>query len=144
MKNGIRIGHIFPCHLVIVIGRIVRRRNNENLKYNYKGIICIEFSFIWGILSILFYYFIYPWINTFATNIINNNIVSFLLGLYYGIFIIDLLVSINLLIKLSKYSKKIDKVINVEKLKKELLKNNSNIMDKIYPYICINKFLKEK
>lgn len=116
----------------------------SNLKYNYKGIICIEFSFIWGILSVLFYYFIYSWINNFAINIINNNTGLFLLGLYYGIFIIDILVSINLLNKLSKYSKKIDKIINIEKLKRDLLCNSNKILDKIYPYIYINNYLKSK
>lgn len=144
------ISSIVLTLLELITGRMILEIFNvkfwdySNLKLNYKGLICIEFSFIWGILSILFYYFIYPWINNFTINIINNNIGLFLLGLYYGVFIIDLFVSINLLIKLFKYSRKINKVINAEKLKRKLLSNSCNIFNKLYPYIYINNFLKEE
>lgn len=135
--------------LELIAGKILIKKFNvvswdySNQKFNYKGIICLKFSFIWFILAGLFYYFIFPWIDSFSTNIIINNINLFLLGIYYGIFIIDVFVSLNILNKLSKYSRKKNIIINIEKLKKEL-SNSSKIIDKIYPYNNINKFLKEK
>ncbi len=115
----------------------------SNMKLNYRGIICLSFSLIWGVLSILFYYLIYHWLNNFAINIINHNIGLFLLGIYYGIFIVDLFVTIDLLNKLKKYSKKIKKIINIEKLKINIL-NYNKLINKIYPYPNINNFLKDK
>ncbi|OQY40075.1 MAG: hypothetical protein B6229_02465 [Spirochaetaceae bacterium 4572_7] len=32
----------------------------SNNRFNYKGLVCPRFSIYWTILSILFFYFIYP------------------------------------------------------------------------------------
>ena len=135
--------------LEYIIGKIILKIFNikfwdySNLKLNYQGIICLSFSLIWGILSILFYYFIYPWLDNLSMTIINNSIGLFLLGIYYGIFIIDIFVTIDLLNKLKKYSKGIHIIINIEKLKISL-SNNNKLLYKIYPYSIINKYIKEK
>ena len=134
--------------LEYIIGKVILDKYNikywdySNLKLNYKGIICPYFSFIWGILSLIFYYFIFPFLNSIT--ITNNSIEIFLIGIYYGILVIDLLVTINLLNKFKKYLKKSHKIINMEKLKIELSNNSNKILDKIYPYIIINKYIKEK
>lgn len=114
-------------------------------KLNYKGIICLKFSIAWGILAIIYYQFIYSWINDFAMNFISENYKIFILGIFYGIFIIDLCLSINLLNKITNYSKEIKKVINFENLKLDTIKENSKkAWNKIYPYSIINKFIKDK
>ena len=135
--------------LEYIIGKIILDKYNikfwdySNLKLNYKGIVCLYFSFIWGILSLIFYYFLFPFLNII---IISNSkdIELFLLGIYYGILVIDLLVTINLLNKFKKYLKKLNKIINMEKLKIELSNNSNKILDKIYPYIIINKYINKK
>ena len=135
--------------LEYIIGKIILKIFNikfwdySNLKLNYQGIICLSFSLIWGILSILFYYFIYPWLDNLSMTIINNSIGLFLLGIYYGSFIIEIFVTIDLLNKLKKYSKGIHIIINIEKLKISL-SNNNKLLYKIYPYSIINKYIKEK
>ena len=118
----------------------------SNLKYNYKGFISLEFSFVWGLLSLIFYIFIYPWINSLAIAFISSKIGIFLLGIYIGIFIIDLSVSINLLSKFVRYSRSIKDIINVERLKLESIMETKRrkVLNAIYPYISVNKFLKDK
>lgn len=115
-------------------------------KYNYKGFICLEFSFIWGLLSLVFYWFIYPWLDSFSLNIINSNIGLFSLGIFIGIFIIDLCVSIQLLNRLTKYANDIKEIINVEKLKIDvrMKTNRKKFWNAIYPYISTNKFLRDR
>ena len=116
----------------------------SNEKYNYQGQICLKFSLAWGILVLLFYLCIYPWLNNFALKLSNSNIALILLGIYYIVFIIDLSFSIDLLSKISKYSKKMQKIINLELFKKESLKENSKMFfDKLYLYKHINNYLKE-
>ena len=133
--------------LEYIIGKVILNKYNikfwdySNLKLNYKGIICLSFSFVWGVLSLIFYYFLFPFLNTIT---INRTIEFFLLGIYYGILVIDLLVTINLLNKFKKYLKKLNKIINMEKLKIELSNNSNKILDKIYPYIIINKCINKK
>ena len=115
-------------------------------KYNYKGFICLEFSFVWGLLSLIFYIFIFPWLNVFAINFVKNNIGIFFLGIFIGVFVIDLCVSINLLNKLSKYADEIKQTINIEKIKLEARLENrkKKFLNAIYPCLSTNKFLKDK
>lgn len=115
-------------------------------KYNYKGFICLYFSFIWGILSLVFYNFIFPWINSFSNNFVSSNIGIFLLGVFIGIFLIDLCVSINLLKKLVVYAEDLKETINIEKIKLEARREKKlkKFIDAIYPYISTNKFLRDR
>lgn len=115
-------------------------------KYNYKGFICLEFSFIWGVLALVFYLFIYPWLNSFSINFISSNLGIFILGIFVGIFIIDLCVSIQLLNRLTKYADDIKEIINVEKLKIDvrMKSNRKKFWNAIYPYVSTNRFLRDK
>ena len=115
-------------------------------KYNYKGFICLEFSFIWGLLSLVFYLFIYKWLDTSALNFINSTTGLFFLGIYVGVFIIDLCVSIQLLNRLTNYADDIKEIINVEKLKIDvrMKAKKKKFWNTIYPYVSTNKFLREK
>lgn len=115
-------------------------------KFNIKGFICLEFSLIWGFLSLVFYLFIYPWINSFAYNFATTNIGIFSLDMFMGTFLIDLCVSINLLSKLTKYSSQIKQTIYLEKVKIEARMNlkKKKIWNAIYPYISTNRFLRDK
>lgn len=118
----------------------------SKLKYNYKGFICLEFSILWGLLSLIFYTFVFPWINEFYMNFVSNSVGLFLLGLFVGIFLIDLCVSINLLNKLTKYANDIRETINIEKIKLEARRetNRKKFFNAIYPYISTNRFLKDR
>ena len=115
-------------------------------KYNYKGFICLEFSFVWGLLSLIFYNFIFPWINNFAYNFVSNKFGLFFLGIFMGIFLIDLCVSINLLKKLTIYAEELKETINIEKIKLEARREKriKKLIDAVYPYISTNKFLRDR
>lgn len=115
-------------------------------KYNYKGFVCLEFSILWGMLSLVFYVFIFPHINSLAHSFINNKTCIFFLGIFFGVFLVDLCVSINLLDKLNKYAKNMASIINVEKLKLDARRKEKKkrFINTIYPYLSINRFLKDK
>lgn len=115
-------------------------------KCNINGFICLEFSFIWGFLSLIFYKLVFPWINEFSLNFVNSNIGIFSLGIFMGVFIIDLCVSINMLNKLTKYAKQIRVTIDMEKLKLEarMKTTKKKFWNAIYPYVSTNIFLKDK
>ena len=70
----------------------------------------------------------------------------FLLGIFIGIFIVDLSVSIKLFNRIIYYSKEIKENINIEKIKLEarLNYNRKKFLNSIYPYISTNKYIKEK
>ena len=146
------IGFILLSLLEFICGFISLKYFNLRLwdyrdrKLNYKGFVCIEFSLVWGILGVLYFLIIYPYINVVSSSFINSNIGIFILGIFLGIFLIDLSVSINLLSRLIKYSKEIEEIINVEKIKLEVRINTSRkkFLNAIYPYISTNKYIKGK
>ena len=60
-------------------------------KLNINGFVCLKFSLVWGFLSILYYFFIFPWINDYALMFLNNSFCLFSLGMLAVTFSIDLL-----------------------------------------------------
>ena len=115
-------------------------------KFNIKGLICLRFSLYWGIFSLIFYLFMYGFIDSLSIKYINNNVCLFLLGIFYGIFIIDLCISVNLTSKIKKYADSKSKVINVEKLKIDIVQkiNKNKLLNTIYPLAPVSTFLKSK
>lgn len=115
-------------------------------KFNLNGFICLKFSIVWGFLALIFYNFLFRWVNQFAFDFVTNSIGLFFMGIFVGLFLIDLCVSINLLGKFTKYSIDIKETIDIEKLKLEILMKTTKkkFLNSIYPYISTNRFLKDK
>ena len=124
----------------------IRLWDYRDLKFNYKGFICIEFSLIWGIASILYYKLAFPCIDSISLNFISSNIGIFFLGIFLGVFLIDLSVSINLFNRLIKYSNEIKENINIEKIKLEARLNTrkKRFLNAIYPHVSTNRYIREK
>lgn len=86
-------------------------------KYNIHGRICLMNSIFWGILGVIFIYFIHPCISVFVEQVSTKSlyIVTYTMVIYL---IIDLIISI---INLNEISKKIDKIKEIsENIKQRL------------------------
>ena len=95
----------------------VRLWDYSNEWGNIQGIICPKFSLIWGALGVAYYYLVHPNILD-ALNWLSNNLAfSFFIGMFYGVFIIDLVYSANLITKLKKLSDEYHVVVRYEELK---------------------------
>lgn len=86
---------------------------------NYKGIICPLFSIIWGIFCAIFYYLIYPWLHQLAQYASNHLVFTFFIGVYLGIFLIDMVVSLDLMVKIKNYAKRIKENVHLISLKRQ-------------------------
>lgn len=87
---------------------------------NIQGIICPLYSLFWGILSVIYYFGINPHIINSVNWLFDNLAFSFFIGLFYGVLIIDVVHSFNLVVKLKKLAKEYD----ILAVKFEELKNN--------------------
>lgn len=101
---------------------------------NIQGIICPLFTFFWGLIGAAYYLFLHP-LFVKAVNWINyNEIYSFFLGIYFGIFIIDVFYSFNVVSKIRKWGTEHNVVVKLEefrlslKLKAEQIKQKYNFM----------------
>jgi len=70
---------------------------------NYQGHVCLVYSFYWAILSILFYFFVYPVLSNVLLFFSVNIGLLFFLGLFYGIFLVDLINSFSLAYKMRAF-----------------------------------------
>ena len=84
---------------------------------NYKGIICPLFSFFWAVLGAIYYFLIHPRILNALAWLSENLAFSFFIGMFYGVFIIDLCYSINIFSKIKKFAKEYDIVLKYEALR---------------------------
>ena len=92
-------------------------------KFNYKGFICLKFSFFWMLISAVYYFFIHPLVNDAVIWLSKNLIFSFSVGLFFGVFMIDIIYSSNALIKIRDLAKTSGAIIKLEEIKETINRN---------------------
>ncbi|MDO4493047.1 MAG: putative ABC transporter permease [Clostridia bacterium] len=95
----------------------VRLWDYRQNRFNVQGLICPLYSFFWAVLSALFYFLIYPRVTNMLIWLSRNLAFSFFIGLFYGIFLIDVANSSAIIVKLRKMAKEAGIVIHFERLK---------------------------
>lgn len=87
---------------------------------NIQGLICPRFSVIWAVLGAIYYFVIHPRILN-ALNWFSQNLAfSFVIGLFFGVFLLDVAHSLQLAGKLQKFAKENDVIIRYEHLKLQI------------------------
>lgn len=104
----------------------------SNNKWNFQGVICPFFSFGWTVLGMLYYFFIDPYILNALNWLANNLAFSFVIGMFFGVFIIDVIYSSQLIIKIRKYASENEIIVLVERLKTQILSFNEQHQKKYY------------
>ena len=84
---------------------------------NIQGIICPKFSLFWGILGAVYYFLIHPYILDALQWLSENLAFSFIIGMFFGFFIIDAVYSMQLIAKLKKYADENQVIVRYEQLK---------------------------
>lgn len=95
----------------------VRLWDYSNEWGNIDGIICPKFSLAWTILGAVYYFLVHPHILDALRWLARNLAFSFVIGMFYGIFIIDLAHSAQIVSKLKQFAEENDVVIKYESLK---------------------------
>lgn len=106
--------------LIFIQGMNIRLWDYSNRKFNYKGIICLEFSLIWTALGAVFYFFLFDPIVNMIIHFLSLKwitIAIFLMGMFYGILLLDLIDSLQIAGKIKKFAKENQVVLKIEKLK---------------------------
>ena len=108
--------------VIFIVGMKVKLWDYSKEKFNYKGIICLRFSIIWAILGAIYYFCIHPYIIN-ALNWFSANLeFSFILGTFFGIFMVDVCYSFNVVSKIRKFAKENNVLIKYEELKHHIRK----------------------
>ncbi|MCM1062098.1 MAG: putative ABC transporter permease [Eubacterium sp.] len=95
----------------------VRLWDYSNERGNIQGVICPKFSLFWAILGAVYYFLVHPYIKDALAWLSNNLEFSFVIGLFFGIFITDAVRSANLIAKLKKYAEENNVIVRYESIK---------------------------
>lgn len=90
---------------------------------NFKGIICPRFTLIWTILGFLFYRFLFQPVLLLIIKFVSLDLflfAVFFLGCFYGVFIMDLLQSLEVANKLKALSKENELTLRWEAFKQHI------------------------
>lgn len=87
---------------------------------NVQGIICPKFSLAWAALGGFYYFLVDPYILNALEWLSRNLAFSFVIGLFFGVFLIDVANSAQLAAKLRRYAKENDINVRYEAIKADI------------------------
>ena len=116
--------------VIFIHGMKVELWDYSNEKFNYKGIICLKFSIVWAVLGAIYYFFIHPHILNALEWFSKNLSFSFVLGMFFGMFAIDVVYSFRLLTKVREFAKEHEILIKYEALKCHIRKYTESHKEK--------------
>lgn len=102
---------------------------------NIQGIICPKFSLIWAALGAVYYFLIHPHILEAVHWLSQNLAHSFAIGMFYGVFLIDVTHSLHLTAKLRQYAEENNVVVRYEALKADIRSHYEKTTQK-YNFFC--------
>lgn len=106
--------------LIFVKGLKIKLWDYSNCWGNFKGIICPLYSIYWGIIGIIYYFFLNKIILQ-LTNYVNDiSYIEFVLGVLTGIFMIDFGNSLNIANKIRSFAKENKIIVHYELIKSEI------------------------
>ena len=76
--------------LMLLKGAKIRLWDYSNCRGNIQGLICPLFSFFWVLLGTAYYFLIHPHILTALAWLSENLAFSFVIGLFFGVFLVDM------------------------------------------------------
>ena len=84
---------------------------------NYQGVICPKFSLFWALICAGYYFFIYPFFRVFALRTSDQPWMILLVGMYLGVFLVDLAHSMRLMQRVRAYAVRMRTLVNIDQLK---------------------------
>lgn len=106
--------------IIFIKGMKVKLWDYTDEKFNYKGIICLKFSLMWAALGAVYYFLIHPYILNALDWFSGHLSFSFVLGMFFGVFVIDVVYSFKLVAKIRRFAKENEILIKYEALKQEI------------------------
>lgn len=133
--------------LIEYIGGIIFIRGMNIMLWDYsknwgniQGVICPLFSAIWTAIGAAYYYLLNPYIGVVMAWFENNLEFSFFVGLFFGIFLIDFVTTMQLAAKIRKFAKESKFVVRFEKLKADIKDFKKEAKEKLHFGDFFNSF----
>ncbi len=116
--------------LIFIKGMKIKLWDYSNRWGNIQGIICPLFSFFWLLVSAFFYFVIDPFVLDAVVIFVENIEFAFFVGIFFGIFFVDLGMSLNISMRIRKFAEEHGIVIHFEKLKESVAETKEKKQEK--------------
>ena len=103
--------------LLLLKGAKIRLWDYSNRRGNIQGLICPLFSFFWALLGAAYYFLIHPHILTALAWFSENLAFSFVIGFFFGVFLVDMALSAHWASRVKAFADENDVIVKVENLK---------------------------
>lgn len=107
----------YVAGVIFIHGMKIKLWDYSNRWGNIKGIVCPLFSFFWMVLSAVYYFLIHPHILTALHWLSENLAFSFGIGFFYGVFVLDVVYSTHLMVKIRAFAAEVNIVVRLEELR---------------------------
>ena len=127
----------------------VRLWDYSDLWGNIQGIICPAFSLAWAVLGAMYYFLVHPYILGGLDWLSRNLAFSFFIGMFFGVFIIDVVHSAQLVVKLKRFAEENAVVLRYEGIKEHIRNSHLKASEKYHFFMPVrsrhplNEHLKE-
>lgn len=111
---------------IFIVGMNVKLWDYSDEWGNIQGIICPRFSFYWCLISALYYFLLHKHVLNAVYWLADHLTFSFFIGFFYGVFVIDCVVSFNILAKIKKLAEEKNIVVRLEELKSRIAVDGEN------------------
>ena len=102
---------------------------------NFKGVICPLFSLLWYALAAFYYLIMHPRVEAILLWLSNNLAFSFFVGLFYGIFILDVVYSFNIVMRIRKLAEEYHVIVRYRALKSKVQDLRDEAKDRSLAFI---------
>lgn len=116
--------------LIFIKGMNVKLWDYSDRWGNIQGIICPLFTLFWGVIGAIYYLFINAFFVKAAEWITANPWYSYVIGMYFGVFIVDICYSFNVVAKIRAWAKAKDVVVKYEAFKLSMAKKANEFKQK--------------
>ena len=99
---------------------------------NIKGVICPLFSLFWYALAAFYYLVLHPIVENALDWLSRNLVFSFFIGFFYGIFLLDIIYSFQLMVKIKKLEDEYDVVVKYNAYKSKLIDIREEAKERSY------------
>lgn len=102
---------------------------------NIDGLICPKFSFYWALLGAAYYFLVHPHVLGALQWLSQNLAFSFFIGLFFGVFFVDLGHSSQIISKLRAYAIENDVIVRYEAVKLHIRQQQEKAKNKYHFFL---------
>ncbi len=121
--------------LIFIKGLHVQLWDYSKEKFNLQGIICLKFSIYWAILGAIYYFLIHPRILEALQWLSHNLQFSFFVGAFFGVFMVDVVYSLNIVANVRAFAKEKQILVKYEELRAQIRENAEERKEKLHWFL---------